>query len=200
MTSGFSSRVCGAFALVCAGLLFPHATHAQTACGTTGPDRVVSAPGTILNAYYPNPAGLTTVPVGSGLVPLDATARRGSGTIAAGDLVLIVQVQGARIDRRAEGTVNGRYGDGPGFDDRQGVLDEAQFVAGLYEFNVAAGPVAGGVLPLVNTTRNLYIGDDTADVGGNLGGGVYRYQVVRVPTFGDLLVTSAGAVTGEPWH
>ena len=117
--------------------------QAQTSC-TTGPNRSISTANTVVNAYIAGPELPTpvNVPAGSLALPVDPTTLRGQGSFAAGDLVMIIQMQGARIDQREENTINGRYGDGAGGADRQGVLSN-DFTAGTYELAVAAGPVAG---------------------------------------------------------
>lgn len=182
-------------------LLLTAEVSAQVNCLPSTLDRTVSAAGTVLNSYYPGPeGGLTVVPAAMTMLPVDDTASVGT-PIAAGDLVMIVQIQGAEIDTGGQGTVGGDYGDGPGLSDRRGTLDNAEFLAGLYEFNIAAGPVVGGVLPLRDATLNRYVSHDAIVANGDgTGQGFRRYQVVRVPQFRDLTITAAGEVTAPAWN
>lgn len=175
--------------------------EAQVNCLPSTNDRTIALPGVVLNSYYPGPeGGLTVVPAGMTMLPVDDTASVGA-PIAAGDLVLIVQMQGAEIDTGGEGTVGGDYGDGPGLSDRRGTLDNADFLAGLYEFNIAAGPVVGGVLPLRDATVNRYVSHDAiVDNGDGTGQGYRRYQVVRVPQLRDLTIALTGSVISPPWN
>ncbi len=85
----------------------PVAADKVGVCGTPGKDGPATTLSGVVNSYYPgngNPiAGATSIPVG--------TARAGGGpAIAAGDLLLVVQMQGADIN--SDNTNN--YGNGVG--------------------------------------------------------------------------------------
>ena len=184
-----------------ATLAFSAEAEAQTSCLPSTNDRTIVAPNTVINSYYPGPlGGLTVVPAGMTMMPVDDTAAIGT-PIAAGDLVMIIQMQGAEIDTGGEGTVGGDYGDGPGLSDRRGTLDNLEFLAGSYELNIAAGPVMGGVLPLRDATVNRYVSHDAiVDNGDGTGQGFRRYQVVRIPQLRDLTVTVTGSITAPAWN
>ncbi|MCG8555023.1 MAG: hypothetical protein MJD61_07000 [Proteobacteria bacterium] len=174
----------------------------QTACLPSAADQTVTSRA-VLNTYYPGPeAGLGDTAAGSRSIAVDASAMAGGPALGAGDLVLIVQIQGAEIQTGGEAMVGGAYGDGPGGSDRAGVLDNAEAIAGDYEFNVADGPVMAGVLPLREPTRHRYVSHDAVvDNGDGTGRGYRRYQVVRVPRFNNLSIEQPGGVlTAEPWN
>ena len=152
------------------------------------------------NTYYAAPPTTVTVEPGSVSVPVDTETRRGGDPIRAGDLLLVIQMQGAEIDGGDDSTVGGTYGDGSGASDRQGALRNESFVAGLYELAIAAAaPVQGGVLltaPLIHGYAN---GDGVIDQGDGTGQGQRRYQVVRVAQFIDLAIPDTGGVEALPW-
>ncbi|MEM7606143.1 MAG: hypothetical protein AAF411_12380, partial [Myxococcota bacterium] len=187
-----------------AGLVTGNPVEAQTSCSTSTLDGVVNVAGEVLNAYVagPEPTTLLTVDAGENAIPVDATTLRGTGTFAEGDLVMILQVQGARIDGREEGVLNGVYGDGdddPASPDRQGVVDDADFTAGTYELNVAAGPIAGNALPLEAPLANSYRARGAVTDSGNTGIGYQRYQVIRVASFRDLTIDAGASLVAAPW-
>ncbi len=162
--------------LVAGGCSTP-ATDAAPPAGISG----------VVNTYHPGTAsvaaGATSVPVG---------AASGAPTpIAAGDVVLIMQVQGATID----GTNSADYGDGAGGDTARGTNGIGQ--TGRYEYAVATGPVTGGRLPVsaMGTDAGLVNSYVAGPVDGT--GGQRRFQVVRVPTYPDVRL---GAVTALAWN
>jgi hypothetical protein len=182
-------------------LLAPAGAARAQSCstGTDGTLTVTSTQTLVLNTYLPAPVGSTVVPTATTSIPVDEAAARGAGaTVGAGDILLIIQVQGAPIDGGSEAVIGGSYGDGAGGLDRQGFLQTAQFTAGQYEFNRAAGPIANGRIPLLRPTLHPYESSDTiVDNGDGTGLGRRRYQVVVVPAYDNLTVD--GTVTAEPW-
>lgn len=99
----------------------------QLVCGIPGKDGPVNISG-IVNTYYPGTAdaniGDTTIPVG---------APSGAATpIDAGDLLLVMQMQGADINS----TNTDAYGNGAAGGPASGILG-TNFSAGLYEYVVA---------------------------------------------------------------
>lgn len=150
---------------------------------------------TILNTYYPGvgtaTAGTTSISVG--------TSRGNSTPIAAGDLLLVVQMQGAEIDAGPSEAANGSYGDGPGFNDRRGYLASDNFTAGLFERVRATGPVTNGVVGIVGEGVNgglVHTYRTDTNVSATLG--VRTFQVVRVPEPSSLRLEST--VTASAWN
>ncbi len=110
-------------------------------CGRGLNDVTVSG-SQVLNTFHPAPAGVTTaVLAGATSIPVAAARTGGGAAIATGDLLVVMQMQGAEIDQRQEGTTNGVYGDGALGADRRGVIPGATFRAGSWEYVRAAGPV-----------------------------------------------------------
>jgi len=173
---------------------------AQASCDLSAVDRTVTGSEN-LNTYYPSPVSAVTTVAGAMGLPVDIAAVRGPDAIAAGDLVLIVQVQGATIDTRNQSVVNGEYGDGAGGNDRQGVLATSPFGVGAYEWNIASGVVTGGEVPLVFPTANTYTSTLTVEqLSANVVAGFRRYQAVRVPGYRNLTVPGGATLTGLPWN
>jgi len=168
------------------------------ACATPGRD---GAGGTLtgaVNTYFPPAAG--TLASGSTTVTLGAAAAGGAQKpIAAGDLILIIQMQDATINS----TNTSSYGHGVPGDPASGATSVGS--SGLFEFVTAtsAVPVGGGTLTFTGTgptgglLNSYYENVDTATQGQE------TYQVIRVPqyttaTFSSTLAPIAwnGAVGG----
>ncbi|MCC7539456.1 MAG: OmpA family protein [Deltaproteobacteria bacterium] len=169
--------------------------------GSSGAVTVTGAMTVVLNTYLPSPLATTRVAVGSRTIPVESAAVRGAaGAIAAGDLLMIIQVQGADFNSTGDAMVDGAYGDGPGGNDRQGFVVTAEHLAGRYEINRASGPIAGDMIPLVAPTRYVYeSGDAPVDAGGGIGRGVRRYQVVRIPEPTALTIDAGSTLAAAPW-
>ncbi len=157
------------------------ASFAQV-CAIPGADGPAAASG-VLNTYYPGAAtaaaGATSISVGAG---------RGSTAIAAGDLLLVIQMQDAAINS----SNTGAYGDGAPGDPATGATSFG--TAGRYEFAVAAGavPLGGGTITLRGPLTNAYLQSPASLLQGR-----QTFQVVRVPQYSNLTVTSL--LTALPW-
>jgi uncharacterized repeat protein (TIGR01451 family) len=120
------------------------------ACATPGRDGALAAPttSTVVNAYYP-PSNQGTLASASTSVTLGAAAAApGAQTaIASGDLLLIIQTQGATINA----TNTSSYGHGVPGDPAAGQTSTGS--SGLFEFVTATGavPVTGGPLTFSGT-------------------------------------------------
>ncbi|WP_137757817.1 LamG-like jellyroll fold domain-containing protein [Pontibacter sp. SGAir0037] len=141
----------------------------------------------MVNTYYP---GNATVTAGNNKsITLGAANADGSqAPIAAGDLVLIIQMQGAEIN-----TTNGTaYGDGNTSTGGSGNTT-TNFTAGQYEYVIAtsAVPVSGGTLT-VASLENTYINANYNTQGQK------RFQVVRVPQYSSA--TLGATVTAPAWN
>ncbi len=161
--------------------------------------------GGIVNTYYPSldatlPAGSTTLNLG--------TSTGAAVTVAAGDLFLIIQMQGAAINTQNDD----RYGDSQGdgvtdpldpLDQGRGFLNDAALIAGRYEYVIATGPLGGmGALPIAGAgagAGTLFPYENAGAVAGPAGQGRKRYQVVRVPRYSSLTVP-AGGLQAAPWN
>jgi hypothetical protein len=137
---------------------------------------------------YPNtffPASQALVNAGANSITLGA-ATYGSTPISSGDVLLIIQMQGAQITS----TNSGSYGNGSS---GSGYLSNSNMVAGNMEYVLAANsvPLGGGTLNtvsgLAHTYKNTPFGTD----------GQYTYQIVRVPVYYNLKLT--GSLTAPRW-
>ena len=138
------------------------------------------------NAYYPS---TTTQTLAAGATSIAVGPATGANTnIAAGDLLLVIQMQGADINS----TNTDSYGDGVAGGGANGNLT-TNFTAGTYEYVVAGSGVtaaAGGTIQLTSALKNGYVNADaTANAGQR------RFQVVRVPQYTSLTLGSSLAPT-----
>ena len=144
------------------------------------------------NTYYPGTQATVSVGATSIMLgPIGAGANFGITPIAIGDVVLIIQMQGATINVPASKT-NAVYGAniaGLG----AGML-AANLQAGKMEFAVAtnAVPVIGGTLNIATGLTNAY---SYAAYGAT---GQYKYQVIRVPQFFNIQITAP--ITTPFWN
>ena len=156
-------------------------------CGVPGKDGPASAVSGVVNTYYPGTAnvsaGSTSIPVGS---PSGAAAA-----IQSGDLLLVIQMQGADINS----TNTGAYGDGVAGDPASGNLG-TNFSAGLYEYVVATSGVAGGSVSISSGLVNGYFDQDYPVGAGNQGR--RRFQVIRIPQYSSAILS--GTVTALAWN
>jgi hypothetical protein len=136
-----------------------------------------------INTYYPGlqamvSAGSTSVAIG--------TATYGNTPIRAGDLLLIIQMQGAQINS----SNNNTYGDGVS---GSGYLNNDQLYAGNMEYIIATNsvPLTGGTLTLLTGTVNSY---KKADFGTD---GQFTYQVIHVPVYYNLILDND--ITPPSW-
>lgn len=185
--------------------IFPAA--AQTAprlCAVPGKDGPGGTLGGIVNTYYPG-APNTTVAAGSRSIPVGIPT--GGTPIEAGDLLLIIQMQGADINSSNDDS----YGDGvpgggnnadpltaPATTGASGNLNNSNFIAGNYEYVVATGAVSGGSVPIQGTGAgngliNSYV---NAPFDGNQG--QKTYQVIRVPQYSSATLSSS--LTAAAWN
>jgi hypothetical protein len=182
-----SQRRLGVAVILALLLLFnAMALNAQN-CPTTGTTVILTNP----NTYYPgtqatvNP-GATSITLGA----IGAGANFGITPIASGDIVLIIQMQGAQITVPNPAT-NALYGSNTG--NGAGML-AAGLMAGTMEFAIATNgvPVGGGIL---NITAGLTYSYSYAAFGAN---GQYTYQVIRVPQYFNIQL--GATITTPAWN
>lgn len=159
-------------------------------CATPGQQGDGGTLSGVVNTYYPGTANVsagvvsTCIPVGTPTGAADA--------IAAGNLLLVIQMQDADINS-ANSTA---YGDGTGIGAGATTVN-----AGKYEFVVARGAVgadgcAANTVGITGSGTNggLLNAYTNADASGSKG--QMRYQVVRVPQYRTL---TANGITALPW-
>jgi uncharacterized repeat protein (TIGR01451 family) len=141
------------------------------------------------NAYYPSTASQTLNVGGTSISVGPATGA--ATNITAGDLLLVIQMQGADINS----TNTDSYGDGVAGGGASGNLT-TNFTAGTYEYVVAANTVtaaAGGNITLASGLKNSYVNAAATATSGRR-----TFQVIRVPQYGSL--TLGTDLTATPWN
>ena len=170
-------------------LTFGQTSFAQV-CAAPGKD----APGVIsgiVNTYYQgngNPVvGATNLVLGA--------ASGASGTVTVGDLLMIIQMQGASINADDDE----RYGDGVGTPGSQVDTSTSQAngytslgQAGLYEY-VRVTVAAGNNISFTPALTNAYEQNTTVQPRRT-------YQVVRVPQYPSASINAASPVRSLPWN
>jgi mucin-19 len=174
-------------------------------CASPGLNATTTSISGVINSYYPGTGA--SVPVGSTSIPLGGIDTLGGGAttaIAAGDLVVVMQMQGAEINA----TNSDCYGDGVGTGacttytlttaaSYAGGNLASNYLAGAWEYCTATS-AAGASLSVicggaVGGTVNAYRASAAT---GSVG--AYRYQVVRVPQYGNVTLT--GNVQPASWN
>ncbi|WP_299754290.1 T9SS type A sorting domain-containing protein [uncultured Pontibacter sp.] len=184
--SGVATVFCAIFLI-----LFTAGGAQAQVCASPGKDGVLTSSVTMVNTYYP---GTAFVSAGANKnIALGATRTETGVTfspIAKGDLVLIIQMQGAEINS----SNSDAYGDGVSGGGAQGNLNNTNFTAGQYEYAVALSdvPLSGGTLTVASLV-NSYSNANATTSQGQL-----RYQVVRVPQYSS--VTLGANLTSPAWN
>jgi len=159
-------------------------------CPTPGKDGPGGTLAGTVNTYYP---GLATAATGTTSLVLGPST--GSTTpIAAGDLVLVMQMQDATIDA----SDSDAYGDGSGGDGAASGVTQLNS-SGRYEYALATNPVAlgGGTLTVSSGLLNTYTAT-VAVTGLTSAGGVATVTTAVPHGLGvGNLVTIDGATPGE---
>ena len=163
------------------------ATVQSAACATVSQ----AAPGNnltgVLNTYYPGTAsvaaGATSIPVGT---------ATGAGTaIAAGNLLLVIQMQDASISD-ANTVAYGNGYTGQGF--------TALNSAGDYEFVTATGPVAAGSVPIAGAGLGGGLVFAYHSAAASATAGQSTYQVILVPQYTNASFSATSGPTALAWN
>jgi uncharacterized repeat protein (TIGR01451 family) len=129
-----------------------------------------------INTYYPGngnvAVGATSIPVG---------AANGTGTIAAGSLLLIIQMQDASINT-SNSAAYGNGSTGSGFTSINN--------AGNYEWVKATGPVAGGFVPISGAGAGSGTVFAYTSAAVTATKGASTFQVVLVPQYTSATLSS----------
>ncbi|RZK63316.1 MAG: hypothetical protein EOO59_00005, partial [Hymenobacter sp.] len=174
------------------------ATGTALACPTApGKDGTVASLTAAPNTYY-RPTG--NAAAGQNTITMNGATLSGTGVanggspLAPGDLVLIVQMQGAAITTANDDT----YGDGVAGPSANGNTPGTTFIAGRYEYGVVAAgsatitPGTAGTLTLRDNLTNSYTSAAATTTQGQ-----QRYQVIRVPQYAAL--TLGGNIAPPAW-
>lgn len=168
-TTGYNST---AIASGCAG----PGTDGPGPVGVAGPDG-----NTIINTYF---QGQNSVAAGAKIITLAGSGTGYAKPLLPGDLVLVMQMQGADINT-ANSTAYGLTG--------------TNIVAGTYEYAVVAPNTnvtyaGGGTLVLMTGLTNNYVASEATAIDGPR-----RFQVIRVPQYSSFNATQV-VTTGEAWN
>jgi uncharacterized repeat protein (TIGR01451 family) len=163
------------------------ATVQSIACATVSQATTGNNLTGVLNTYYPGTAnaaaGATSIPVG--------TATGAGAAIAAGNLLLVIQMQDASIND-SDTVAYGNGSTGQGF--------TALNSAGAYEFVTATGPVTSGSVPIAGAgaSGGLVFAYHSAAVSANAGRSTY--QVIVVPQYITASFNSTTPPTALAWN
>lgn len=172
-------------------------------CATPGSDGVQEFPAP-QNSFFPGAGDDITVSAGATSLTLDpipdpfqvggVTYDFGNNQISKGDLLLIIQIQGASINY----TNTSSYGSGVAANNGSGYTNLNN--VGRYEYMVALNDVstAGGTLQFKGsgpTGGLLYTYENKPPTASH---GVMRFQVIRLMQYSDLTLTADVVTT--PWN
>jgi len=163
-------------------------------CAMPGKDGAGGMLGGVVNAYYPPAAG--TVAAGATSITLGgaAAAPAAQTPIAVGDLLLVIQTQGAQINS----TNTSSYGDGVPGDPASGSTSLGN--SGQFEFVTAttAVPVGGGALTFTGTGSGGGLLNSYTSAAATATQGIQTYQVIRVPQY--TTATFSSTLAALPWN
>lgn len=143
----------------------------------------ITASGTIINSYF---AGTASVSAGATRISVGNQRSGGASTkISPGDLLLVIQMQGAAINS----TNTSAYGAGT-----TSYSGYTSTVAGTYEYVYAASGVTSNTIYLANPLRNSYTAAAATGSAGQ-----YTFQVVRVPQYASLNINTGASITVAEW-
>ena len=191
MKNGFVTRLAALASVASIALSVPAGAAPFTSCAAPSRDGTVTVSGNAtINSYYPGNGSANT---GSTSISIGAVDSRGVVTgIQAGDLLLVMQVQGASLNNTNSSAYGGNNGTGRG-----GI---SLILAGNYEYVTAANSVGtgGGTLNLRAPLQNSYL--DAEPGTGTFGtqDGRRRYQIIKVRQYRSL--TLSGTITAPIWN
>lgn len=167
--------------------LFPYSSRSQCGANPSSGLTTIATANQIINSYYPGTGNPLT---GQSSLTVGTIDGRGSATaLATGDLVLIIQMQGADMNTSNSDS----YGDGIAGGNASGAL-AANLYAGYYEYNTVTG-VSGSTITFTYSLANNYYTRAFSPTTG-----MRTYQVIRVPRYYDLAISSGASVTAPAWN
>ena len=147
----------------------------------------------VVNRYFPG----QTAALGAGQASTTLIVGAGvgaGGALAADDLVLVIQMQGAQIDS----TNTDSYGDGVAGGEARGNL-ATNLVAGQYEY-ARVSSVTGSTIGLVGSGANAGLVNSYQNSSATATTGQYRYQLIRVPQYSTAVISAATPPTARAWN
>lgn len=161
-------------------------------CASAGVDGPAVGLGGIVNSYFPGTASVAAGATQIDLGPADAAGA--PAPIAPGDLLLVIQMQGATITPTNDASYGANNGSGSG---------ATAITAGRYEYVVAAStlPGAGGTLTIRGMSGGgLQYAYTTANPVAASSQGQQRFQVIRVPQYSSATLAAATPLTAPYWN
>jgi uncharacterized repeat protein (TIGR01451 family) len=169
------------------------AAWAQQICARPGTDGPLTAGGT-LNSYYAPAAGITVAPNTTPTISL--TNKRGAtSSLAAGDLVMVIQMQCANINSSSSSAYGGNTATGRGYLNAASVA--ATCSAGTYEYLRAGTGSSDAQFVPATAFKNNYSQSPGLTSSNNV---LSRrtFQVIRIPQYSSVSLGSA--LTGVAWN
>lgn len=163
------------------------ATVQAVACATVSQATAGTNLTGTLNTYYP---GTANVAAGAKSIPVGTPTGAGAA-IAAGNLLLVIQMQDATIDV-ANSVAYGNGYTGQGF--------TALNSAGDYEFVTATGPVAGGFVPISGSGTGNGLVFSYHSAAASATAGQSTYQVIVVPQYTTASFNATTPPTALAWN
>ena len=162
-------------------------TSAQCGASPVSGLVTISTANNLVNTYYP---GMGNPLTGNFSLNVGGVDSRGNTTaIAAGDLVLIIQIQGADINS----TNTDVYGDGVGSAPANGYLS-TNLNIGYYEYNTVASISGSTITFSYSLANNYYNREFTSTLA------IQRYQVIRIPRYYNFTISAAASITCPSWN
>ena len=163
-------------------------------CAMPGKDGAGGTLSGVVNAYYPPAAGAVAVGATSITLGAAAAAPAAQSPIGVGDLLLVIQTQGAQINS----TNTSSYGDGVPGDPASGSASLGN--SGQFEFVTAtvAVPLAGGTLTFTGTGSGGGLLNSYTSAAATTTQGIQTYQVIRVPQY--TTATFSSTLAALPWN
>jgi uncharacterized repeat protein (TIGR01451 family) len=164
-------------------------------CANPGKDGAGGTLNGVVNAYYPPASSVGTVNAGTNSIALGPAAASPAAqtAIGIGDLLLIIQMQGAQINS----TNTSSYGSGvagdPAGSTSLGGSGEFEFVTAT-----SAVPVTGGTLNFTGAGSGGGLLNSYTSAAASSSQGVQTFQVIRVPQYTDATLSSG--LTALPWN
>lgn len=171
-------------------------TYAQ--CASPGKDANNYQLAGFPNTYYSPAAASQILEANSSatilLTPASIVSTTTNSAIRPGDMVAIIQMQGAAINTSNDLNYGGANGSGSGY------YHDVNLLAGQYEYAVAADgtyvtAAGGGTIVLANPVKNRYVNADADAVSGQ-----YRYQIIKVPQFENIKLATNIVAPGWNGH
>ncbi|MGI4864753.1 MAG: hypothetical protein ACRYFZ_12590 [Janthinobacterium lividum] len=157
------------------------------ACATPGKDGAPTGLTGVVNTYF---AGTASVAASTSATSIPVAASVGATTgITPGDLLLVIQMQGADINFSNSNSYGANNGTGGGN------LNNTNFIAGTYEYVVATSSLAANTAGSINVTKLV---NSYSTVAATTTTPRQSYQVVRIPQY--TSITLAGTLSALAWN